>query len=203
MTHYNTSDCLFIRKYRNKAMTKPIRTIPFAVAALMSLAGLQGSGAYGEEAQQSVQAVATKVKQKATQSEKVEGAHDLVKDTVHTKTNAEGENVIEQVGEASYYGKHHQGKDTANGETFNQHALTAAHPTLPLGSEAKVTNLENGKSVQVKINDRGPYTKGRDIDLSKKAAQEIGVTKTEGEAPVKIEAVIPSEQERENAKPNK
>ena len=184
-------------------MTKPIRTVPFAVAALMSLAGLQGGGAYGEEAQQSVQAVAKKVKQKATQSEKVEGAHDLVKDTVRTKTNAEGEHVIEQVGEASYYGKHHQGKDTANGETFNQHALTAAHPTLPLGSEVKVTNLENGKSVQVEINDRGPYTKGRDIDLSKKAAQEIGVTKKEGEAPVKIEAVIPAEQERENAKTNK
>ena len=57
--------------------------------------------------------------------------------------------------------------------------------------------------MQVEINDRGPYTKGRDIDLSKKAAQEIGVMKKEGEAPVKIEAVIPSEQERENAKTNK
>ena len=184
-------------------MTKPIRMVPFAVAALMSLAGLHGERAYGAEAQQSVQVVAKKVKQKATQSEKGEGAHDLVKDTVRTKTNAEGENVIEQVGEASYYGKHHQGKNTANGETFNQNALTAAHPTLPLGSETKVTNLENGKSVQVEINDRGPYAKGRDIDLSKKAAQEIGVTKKEGEAPVKIEAVIPSEQERENAKTNK
>ena len=184
-------------------MTKPLRTIPFAIAALISLTGLQGERAEGEEAKQSVQAVEKKVKQKATQSEKGEGAHDLVKDTVRTKTNAEGENVIEQVGEASYYGKPHQGKDTANGETFNQQALTAAHPTLPLGSEAKVTNLENGKSVQVEINDRGPYAKGRNIDLSKKAAQEIGVTKTEGEAPVKIEAVIPSEQERENARPNK
>ena len=76
-------------------MTKPIRMVPFAVAALISLAGLQGERAYGAEAKQSVQAVAKKVKQEATQSEKVEGAHDLVKDTVRTKTNAEGENVIE------------------------------------------------------------------------------------------------------------
>ena len=184
-------------------MTNSIRTTSFAVAALLSLAWLQGEGAYGEEAQQSVQAVATKVKQKATQNEKAEGAHNLVKDTVRTKNPAAGKKVIEQVGEASYYGKHHQGKNTANGEPFNRHALTAAHPTLPLGSEAKVTNLENGKSVQVEINDRGPYTKGRDIDLSQKAAQEIGVTKKEGEAPVKIEAVIPSVQDREHGKPNK
>ena len=157
----------------------------------------------GEEAKQSMQAVLTKVKQKTTQSEKAEGAHDLVKDTVRTKINAEGNTVIEQVGEASYYGKPHQGKKTANGETFNQHAFTAAHPTLPLGSEAKVTNLENGESVQVEINDRGPHPKGRDIDLSQKAAQEIGVTKKEGEVPVKVEAVIPSAQEREQAKTNK
>ena len=63
---------------------------------------------------------------------------------------------VEQVGEASWYGAAQNGKETASGETFNQNKLTAAHPTLPLGSKAVVTNLETGKSVAVTINDRGP-----------------------------------------------
>jgi len=63
---------------------------------------------------------------------------------------------------------------------------------LPLGTEATVTNLETGKSVEVEINDRGPYTKGRDLDLSRKAAKEIGM-KEDGAAPVKLEAKVPSE----------
>lgn len=73
------------------------------------------------------------------------------------------------------------------GETFNQHDFTAAHPTLPLGTEATVTNLETGKSVELKINDRGPYSKGRAIDLSKEAAKEIGMKK-DAVTSVKIEA---------------
>ena len=67
---------------------------------------------------------------------------------------------VEEIGEASWYGSAHQGKETASGETFDQNELTAAHPTLPLGTEAVVTNLETGKSVAVTINDRGPYVKG-------------------------------------------
>ena len=79
---------------------------------------------------------------------------------------------------------------TASGETFNQHALTAAHRTLPLGTEATVTNLETGQSVTVTINDRGPYVPGRQLDLSQAAAQQIGLTK-KGVAKVKIEAKRP------------
>jgi rare lipoprotein A (peptidoglycan hydrolase) len=94
---------------------------------------------------------------------------------------------VEQVGEASWYGAAHQGKETASGDTFDQNQLTAAHPTLPLGTQAVVTNLETGKSVAVTINDRGPYVKGRKIDLSRAAAQKIGMTK-EGVAKVKIES---------------
>ena len=93
---------------------------------------------------------------------------------------------VEQVGEASWYGTAQNGKETASGETFDQNKLTAAHATLPLGSKAVVTNLETGKSVAVTINDRGPFKKGRKIDLSRAAAQEIGMTK-EGVAQVKIE----------------
>lgn len=91
----------------------------------------------------------------------------------------------QQVGKASWYGSKHQGKETASGETFDQNELTAAHPTLPLGAMATVTNLETGDSVDVKITDRGPYVKGRKIDLSKAAAQEIGMTK-KGVTKVKI-----------------
>lgn len=92
---------------------------------------------------------------------------------------------MEQVGEASWYGPAHQGKETASGESFDQNKLTAAHPTLPLGTEAVVTNLKNGKSVAVTINDRGPFVKGRKIDLSRAAAQKIGMTET-GVTKVKI-----------------
>lgn len=101
----------------------------------------------------------------------------------------EGEKV-HQVGEASWYGPHHQGKETANGDVFDQNKLTAASPTLPLGAQATVTNLETGKSVKVIVNDRGPYVKGRKIDLSRAAAHKIGVTK-QGVAKVKITATVP------------
>jgi peptidoglycan lytic transglycosylase len=132
--------------------------------------------------------IAKDVEAKAKRTEKAEGKQDLVKDGVQVKTE-NGHPVVEQVGEASWYGKFHQGRKTANGERFDQKKLTAAHPTLPLGIEAKVTNLETGKSVDVIINDRGPYVKGRDLDLSKAAAQKIGVTE-DGTAPVKIEAAV-------------
>ena len=145
---------------------------------------------------QEAEKIAEKVKQKAARSEKAEGSQNLVKDKVTVKEGENGQPIIEQRGEASYYGAGFHGKKTATGEKFNQNERTAAHPALPLGTKATVTNLENGKSVDVKINDRGPYVKGRDIDLSKSAAQELGMTK-EGVAPVQIEAEIPAEKSKE------
>jgi rare lipoprotein A (peptidoglycan hydrolase) len=145
------------------------------------------------------EAIAEKVGKKAKQLEKREGKNDLVKDEVKVKTDTKGEPVIEQVGEASWYGKGFHRKKTASGKKFNQNDHTAAHPTLPLGTEATVTNLETGKSVDVEINDRGPYAKGRDIDLSKKAANEIGMKK-DGAVPVKIEAKVPPEEEKKKTK---
>lgn len=141
--------------------------------------------------------IAEKVKRKIEVSEKAEGRQDLVKDKVTVKKNDNGQAIVEQVGEASFYGPGFHGKKTATGEKFDQNERTAAHPTLPLGTKATVTNLENGNSVDVKINDRGPYVKGRDIDVSKAAAKELGMTK-DGVAPVKIEAeVVPSEKNAE------
>ncbi len=91
-----------------------------------------------------------------------------------------------QKGEASWYGPGFNGKKTASGEIFNMNKLTAAHRKLPFGTIVKVTNLKNNKSVVVKVNDRGPFKKGRIIDLSEKAAEQIGLIK-DGVAPVKIE----------------
>lgn len=76
-------------------------------------------------------------------------------------------------GQASWYGSDFQGSPTASGEPFNMNALTAAHRTLPLGSYARVKNLDNGRTVVVRINDRGPHARRRTIDLSYAAAQEI------------------------------
>ena len=90
-------------------------------------------------------------------------------------------------GRASWYGPGFQGQKTASGTKFNQNAPTAAHKSLPLGSEATVTNLDNGKSVNVEINDRGPFVKGRTLDLSKEAARKLDVL-DDGTARVRIEA---------------
>ncbi len=79
------------------------------------------------------------------------------------------------LGIASFYGAKFNGRRTASGEKFTNSTLTAAHKTLPFGSKVQVTNLRNGKSVVVRINDRGPFVKGRIIDLSKAAAKKIGL----------------------------
>ena len=126
----------------------------------------------------------------ADRSEKIEGRRNLVKDSIKLTTGDNGEAVIEQKGEATYYGSRFQGRTTAAGDLFDQHGLTAAHPTLPMGTEATVTNLDTGQSVEVEINDRGPHARGRDIDLSKGAAAAIGLDE-EGAIPVKIEAELP------------
>ena len=78
-------------------------------------------------------------------------------------------------GIASYYGRKFHGRRTANGERFDMNAYTAAHKKLPFGSKVRVTNTRNGRSVVVRINDRGPFVRGRTIDLSRAAANEIGI----------------------------
>src|SRR5246127_5955562 len=78
-----------------------------------------------------------------------------------------------QVGTASWYGSYFQGMETASGEPYNMYDMTAAHPTLPLGSFVKVTNLRNGRAVVVRVNDRGPVVDGRIIDLSYAAARAL------------------------------
>ena len=99
-----------------------------------------------------------------------------------------GKPVFVEKGAATFYGSALHGKTTASGEKYDQNKLTAAHPELPLGSKATVTNLETGKKVEVEVNDRGPYADDKAIDLSKAAAKKIGIGTHEGTAPVRIEA---------------
>lgn len=98
----------------------------------------------------------------------------------------DGDKNFQEIGKASWYGNRFHGRITANGEKYSASSMTAAHPTLPLSSMIKVTNLSNNKSVIVKVNDRGPFSKNRIIDVSEKAAEELGF-KQAGTTEVKIE----------------
>lgn len=103
-----------------------------------------------------------------------------------------------QTGLASWYGPRFHNKLTASGEVFDQDDLTAAHRTLPWGTRVKVTNLTNGKSVDVRINDRGPFVKGRIIDLSRAAARELDMVE-QGITNVRLECCFDSEVSNEMA----
>lgn len=94
-------------------------------------------------------------------------------------------------GLASWYGRLHHGKRTASGETYDMHQLTAAHRTLPLGTRVLVTNVENGRTVEVRINDRGPFIRNRVLDLSYAAAQQLGAV-GDGVIPVSLKVVARS-----------
>ena len=92
---------------------------------------------------------------------------------------------VTESGKASYYADKFQGRRTANGEVFRQQRMTAAHRTLQFGTKVKVKNLDNGRTIKVRINDRGPFVAGRIIDLSRKAARKLGMTQA-GVANVQI-----------------
>ena len=93
-----------------------------------------------------------------------------------------------QIGIASYYGKKFHKKRTANGEIFNMYKVSAAHKSYPLGTKVRVTNLENGKSIKLVINDRVPFVKGRIIDLSYKAARKLDFV-NQGTTKVRIDVI--------------
>ena len=101
-----------------------------------------------------------------------------------------------QVGTASWYGSYFDGRTTASGEPYNMYELTAAHPTLPLGSWVRVTNLHNGRRVYVRINDRGPIVPGRIIDLSYGAAEALQF-KSKGLQRVRLDLASPEEAQPE------
>jgi rare lipoprotein A len=101
-----------------------------------------------------------------------------------------------QSGVASYYHDSLHGRKTASGEVYNKRAVSAAHKSLPLGTKVRVTKLSNGKSIVVRINDRGPFVKGRIIDLSRSAAKKLGIINS-GIAKVKVEVLsVPKRKRR-------
>jgi rare lipoprotein A len=93
-----------------------------------------------------------------------------------------------EIGRASWYGGPQDGQKTASGEPYDQDDLTAAHPSLPMNARVRVTNLRNGRSVVVRINDRGPHARGRVIDVSRRAAEILGMRR-HGVATVKVETL--------------
>lgn len=105
-----------------------------------------------------------------------------------TMTSARVKTGHTQRGIASYYHDSLQGNRTASGEIYNKRIRSAAHKTLPLGTKVRVTKLSNGKSIVVKINDRGPFVRGRIIDLSRRAARDLGIVYS-GLAKVKVEVL--------------
>ncbi len=148
------------------------RRLAESLAVLLSVASLGAGAASGPNSSEA----ATVQKPTAVQ-------------TVSRRSNKK--NSPYEVGTASWYGEYFQGKATASGEPFDMQALTAAHPTLPLGSFVRVTNLRNGRAVVVRINDRGPVVEGRIIDLSYYTARVLGF-EGRGLQKVRLDVVRPT-----------
>jgi rare lipoprotein A len=110
----------------------------------------------------------------------------LIYELLQAEGASDEDRLFQQTGQASWYGGRHHGRTTASGEKFDMNKLTAAHRTLPMGTTVRVTNLDNGRSVEVIINDRGPYVGSRVIDLSREAARRLNMER-EGLAPVRID----------------
>ncbi|MBI3474991.1 MAG: septal ring lytic transglycosylase RlpA family protein [Acidobacteria bacterium] len=133
------------------------RRLAESLAVLLSVASLGAGAASGPNSSE-----AAKVANKPTVIQPVSRRSKPIKNSPY------------EVGTASWYGDYFQGKATASGEPFDMQAMTAAHPTLPLGSFVRVTNLRNGRAVVVRINDRGPVVEGRIIDVSYNTARVLG-----------------------------
>ena len=120
-----------------------------------------------------------------TEKRKIGNPYTILGKTYYPDSTSEN---YRRKGIASWYGKDFHGKKTANGEDYNMYTMTAAHPTLPLPTYVRVTNLENGRAVIVRVNDRGPFLRGRIIDLSYAAATQLDMA-NQGTAPVLLEAL--------------
>ena len=184
-------------------LTTPFRSLPVAAIAAAALFGLTGSG-HAQQSEAVVLAAAALTQARGPVF--VPGA-DQRYAQVFAELEASGEPAaldggadiaviapVEQAvrslgsGSASYYADRFNGQRTASGERFSNSDLTAAHRTLPFGSRVRVTNPDSGESVVVRINDRGPFTRGRTIDLSRAAAQQVGIVRA-GHGTVELELI--------------
>lgn len=132
---------------------------------------------------------AKEIIKKSQEMLKVDAPDGLKPNVLHKLNNIAANSIrnFSQTGAASWYGRQFQGKRTASGEIFDMHGFTAAHNTLPLNCFIKVTNQQNGKTIVVKVNDRGPFSSNRILDLSYGAAKQLGITN--GTAKVNIERI--------------
>ena len=158
------------------------------LVAVCTLAGLMALPAYAERAE-GVLAVSAGTAEAAASAPSIYGLDTLMPVSGSEVTGAEvveAEAAVEfDRGNVSWYGGRFHGRRTASGERFDMYALTAAHPTLPFGTRIKVRRLDTGQEIEVRINDRGPHARGRILDLSRGAAQALGVLQA-GEAAVAL-----------------
>jgi rare lipoprotein A len=176
---------IFQRTHRKGATS----AFALTIAALLPL-GTQGEVATAQivpDAAQAVERIEGPVVPAMTVTPTVEDALPVTSDTIDDTKTLEQSTVLGE-GMASFYGAELAGHRTANGDRFNPNDLTAAHRTLPLGTRIRVTNKANGKSVVVRINDRGPFAKGRILDVSRAAAEKISMIRS-GTARVMIERI--------------
>ena len=163
------------------------------LAALACVATLASCGSFGGKSQSSAPASASSPARQVVSDEPVKiGAPFTVGSVTYTPQDVPA---YDEVGYASYYGAELSGQATANGENFNPMGASAAHKTLPLPSYVEVTALDTGRTILVRVNDRGPFANDRLIDLSEGAARQLGIT-AQGVAGVRVRRVNPPEQER-------
>jgi len=151
------------------------RRIAESLAIILSVASLGAGAASGPNSSEAA---------KVTKAQ-------MIKDRGQPSANKKRKAHPYQVGTASWYGSYFQGKQTASGEPYDMEDFTAAHPTLPLGTFVKVTNLRNGRTVVVRVNDRGPVVDGRIIDLSFNAARSLGFSQR-GIQTVRLDLIQPA-----------
>ena len=165
-----------------RRFSAPVSVLVSLASAVLLTACVSGDGSrYGaERAKRQADAQGRKVA--AGGIYKIGTPYQIENEWYYPQENVKYDNV----GVASWYGPKFHGRRTANGEIFDMNLLTAAHPTLPMPIRAKVTNLENGKSVIVRINDRGPFAKDREIDMSRRAAEVLGF-REKGTARVRVQ----------------
>lgn len=164
---------------------KVIRLLAVSLGAASLAACAQSSVVTNRSASLSPSRQATPVYHRTARSEPPERVSVLRRHVPVVPAKDVGEGRVTSQGLASFYT---EGTQTASGEKFNTHDLTAAHPTLPFGTKLRVTNVANGQSVTVRVNDRGPYVQGRMVDVSYSAAEALGMVRS-GVTKVKLDVV--------------
>ena len=173
--------------------------LPFSILALLTLFVFCVNGCGSVRSSASSSSSMPSLKQRPPRDIPTQKPYVVMGQRYSPIDNSKG---FQQKGIASWYGKDFHGRKTANGEVYNMHAMTAAHKTLPINSKIRVRNLKNNKAIDVRVNDRGPFVRGRIVDLSYKAAKKLDIVDS-GIAPVEIVALkSPSLKPNERRIPN-